>query len=249
MCLVALGLGVSNEYALVLAANRDERHARPTAPARWWPEPSILGGRDLSAGGTWLGVARTGRVAALTNIHEHGPRTAPRSRGELVAAFLQGSAPADEFSAELGPVLDRYGPFNLLLYDGERLRYVSNRAPPRALADGIHVLSNGEPTVDWPKIRRARTGIGEWLSGPGKADELLELLGERAPSNAAPEYFRETLFVEGREYGTRSSTVLTITHSGAVVFIERRFDANGRAAGEDRYDFGLEAAKTPERTP
>lgn len=234
----------------MLAANRDERHARPTAPARWWPEPaSILGGRDLVAGGTWLGVARTGRVAALTNIHEHAPRAAPRSRGELVATFLQGSAPADEFSAELTPVLDRYGPFNLLLYDGEQLCYVSNRASPRALSDGLHVLSNGDPSVDWPKIRRARAGIGEWLLGSGKADVLLELLGERAPSNAAPEYFQETLFVEGREYGTRSSTVLTITHGGAVVFIERRFDPDGRAAGEDRYDFELEGARSLERIP
>jgi uncharacterized protein with NRDE domain len=242
MCLIAVGFGASREYALVLVANRDERHARPTAPAHWWQEPEgVLGGRDLVAGGTWLGVARTGRVAALTNIHEREPAPAPRSRGELVATFLQGSAPAAEFGTHLQFVLDRYGAFNLLLYDGEQLCYVSNRAPPAALAHGIHVLSNGDATVDWPKIRRARAGIGEWLSEPHGAEALLGLLGERARRYAAPEYYRESLFVEGSHYGTRCSTVLTIAQNGAVVFIERRFDADGRTSGEDRYDFELEA--------
>jgi uncharacterized protein with NRDE domain len=229
----------------VVAANRDERHARPAAPARWWQDPeSVLAGRDLVAGGTWLGITRTGRVAALTNIHESPPRAAAaRSRGELVATFLQGRAPADEFGAELRPVLEQYGAFNLLLYDGERLRYVSNRAPPRALRNGIHIFSNADPSVDWPKTRRARAGLEEWLSEPTDASALLELLDERAPRHAAREYFQESLFVEGSEYGTRCSTVLTIAQTGAVVFVERRFDGAGRATGEDRFDFDLEAAK------
>ena len=244
MCLIALGLGVADEYELVLAANRDERHVRPTAPARWWQEPlDVLAGQDLVAGGTWLGVARSGRVAALTNIHESEPRTAARSRGELVTTFLQGRARAEDFSADLRPVLERYGPFNLLLYDGAALRYVSNRAPPRVLGEGIHVLSNADPSVDWPKTRRARAGLEEWLSNPTDASALLEVLDERAPRHAAPEYYRESLFVEGGEYGTRSSTVLTIARTGAVVFVERRFDADGRAAGEDRFDFDLEAVE------
>jgi uncharacterized protein with NRDE domain len=246
MCLIALAHGASVEHALVLAANRDERHARPTAPARWWEEPAaILGGRDLLAGGTWLGVARAGRVAALTNIHEPRRAPAPRSRGELVATFLRGRASAAEFSAELRPLLGRYGAFNLLLYDGERLHYASNRAAPRALARGIHVLSNADATVDWPKIRRARAGIEEWLSQRREPDALLGLLGERAPRHAGPEYYRESLFVEGSEYGTRCSTVLTITHDGAAVWIERRFDADGRTTGEDRYDFELATARGP----
>jgi uncharacterized protein with NRDE domain len=250
MCLIAVGYGASHDYALVLAANRDERHVRPTAPAHWWQEPEgILGGRDLVAGGTWLGVARTGRVAALTNIHEARSAPAPRSRGELVATFLQGSASAAEFSAKTSAVLDRYGAFNLLLYDGEQLGYVSNRAPPRSLAHGIHVLSNGDVTVDWPKIRRARAAIGEWLSQAREAEALLGLLGERAPRHAAPEYYRESLFVEGSDYGTRCSTVLTIAQNGAVVFVERRFDADSRATGEDRYAFELEKAASPRRDP
>jgi uncharacterized protein with NRDE domain len=248
MCLIAVGLGAAHEYALVLIANRDERHARPTAPAHWWQEPArILGGRDLVAGGTWLGVASTGRVAALTNIHEPERPSAPRSRGELVATFLRGSASAAEFSAELSPVVDRYGAFNLLLYDNEQLGYLSNRAPPATLAPGIHVLSNAAAAVDWPKVRRARAGLGAWLSRPREPDALLELLGERAPRHAAPEYYREALFVEGGHYGTRCSTVLTVAQSGAVVFIERRFDADGRTTGEDRFDFELETATRPRR--
>jgi uncharacterized protein with NRDE domain len=246
MCLIAVGFGASHEYALVVIANRDERHARPTAPAHWWDEPEgVLGGRDLVAGGTWLGIARTGRVAALTNIHEPERAPAPRSRGELVAAFLQGNAAGMEFSAKLRPVLDRYGAFNLLLYDGGHLDYLSNRSAPAALAHGIHALSNGDATVDWPKIRRARAGIGDWLSHPRGAEALLALLGERAQRQAAPEYYRESLFVEGSQYGTRCSTVLTIAQNGAVVFIERRFDADGRTTGEDRFDFELDKAAPP----
>jgi uncharacterized protein with NRDE domain len=247
MCLIAVGFGASHAYALVLVANRDERHARPTAPARWWESEGVLGGRDLVAGGTWLGIARTGRVAALTNIHEPERAPAPRSRGELVATFLHGSASAAEFGASLRPVLDRYGPFNLLLYDGEQLGYVSNRAPPAALTHGIHVLSNGAATADWPKIRRARAGIGEWLSQPSEPEALLGLLGERAPLHAAPEYYRESLFIEGSDYGTRCSTVLTLARNGAAIFVERRFDADSRTTGEDRYDFELERAASPQR--
>jgi uncharacterized protein with NRDE domain len=248
MCLIAVGFGASHEYALVLVANRDERHARPTAAAHWWKEPEgVLGGRDLVAGGTWLGVARSGRVAALANIHEAERVAAPRSRGELVATFLQGSASAAEFGAKLRPGLDDYGAFHLLLYDGKQLRYVSNRAPPDGLAHGVHVLSNGDATVDWPKIRRARAGIGEWLSQARDPEALLKLLGERAPRHAAPEYYRESLFVEGGHYGTRCSTVVTIAQNGAVVFIERRFDADGRTTGEDRFDFDLDNAASPQR--
>jgi uncharacterized protein with NRDE domain len=241
MCLVGLAVDVAKDYALVLAANRDERHARPTAPANWWPEPgAFLGGRDLVAGGTWLGIDRAGRCAALTNIHDPEGIAAPRSRGELVATFLRGSQPADEFGAGLVGVLDRYGAFSLLLYDGARLRYVSNRAAARELGTGIHVLSNAQPSVDWPKIRRARAGLADWLAKSVKVEALLDLLAERASGLATPDYYRESLFVEGAEYGTRSSTVLTIARTGAVVFIERRFDAAGHVTGEDRYDFELE---------
>ena len=249
MCLVALALDASEDYALVLAANRDERHTRPTQPANWWPEPgAFLAGRDLVAGGTWLGIDRAGRCAALTNIHDPQGVAAPRSRGELVATFLRGGAPADEFGTGLVSVLDRYGAFNLLLYDGARLCYASNRAAARELDDGIHVLSNAAPPVDWPKIRRARAGLAEWLTESARVEALLDLLAQRASGLAPPDYYRESLFVEGAEYGTRSSTVLTIARTGAVVFIERRFDAAGRVTGEDRYDFTLEASEGARRS-
>ena len=164
-----------------------------------------------------------------------------RSRGELVATFLRRTTPAAEFSGDLNPTLDQYGAFNLLLYDGTELRYVSNRAPPRALAGGVHVLTNAGPSVDWPKVRRARAGFTEWLDTRGEPAALLDLLAERAPQRAAPEYYRQALFIEGAEYGTRCSTVVAITRTGAVVFIERRFDVAGRVTGENRYDFDLGA--------
>jgi uncharacterized protein with NRDE domain len=243
MCLIALGLGVSRDYALVLAANRDERHTRATAAADWWPEdPPILAGRDLVAGGSWLGVDRKGRVAALTNFLEAPHAAAPRSRGELVADFLRAATSAATFSERVGPRLHHYGAFNLLLFDGQRLHYLSNRAPERALGEGIHVLSNAEPGVDWPKIHRARTGLAAWIAQDSTPESLLDWLGERDARGTGPTRYRESLFIEGAEYGTRCSTVLLVRRTGAVTFLERRFDAAGRDVGEGRYEFELDTA-------
>src|SRR5690606_21904830 len=135
MCLIALAWQVSPTYPLLVAANRDERHARPTAPARWWLDrPDWFGGRDLEAGGTWLAVDRRGRLAAVTNFRDGTPVAVLRSRGALITGFLEQRGSAADFEAAIKPELREYGPFNLLLFDGLEIRYLSNRAPARRLA-------------------------------------------------------------------------------------------------------------------
>jgi uncharacterized protein with NRDE domain len=250
MCLIALGLEASREYSFVLAANRDERHARPTAAAEWWPDrPSILGGRDLVAGGSWLAVDRRARVAAVTNFFEAGAAPGSESRGQLVTRFLHEGTKAHEFSARLEPALERYGGFNLLLFDGRRLHYTSNRAAARELGAGIHAFGNADPGADWPKIRRARAGLAEGLASGAPAETLFDLLAERSPGTAGTDAHRRSLFIRGNEFGTRCSTVLLVRRDGTAMFVERRFDRAGDADGESRYEFEVESAPSIVRDP
>jgi uncharacterized protein with NRDE domain len=243
MCLIALGFHASRDYSFALAANRDERHSRPTATAEWWPDgPSILGGRDLVAGGSWLAVDRRGRAAAVTNYFEAGGGPGVESRGELVAGFLRDESEAHEFSAKLEPSLESYGGFNLLLFDGRHLQYASNRAPARELGNGIHAFGNADPGADWPKIRRARAGFTEWLESGAPLEALFDLLGEQSLGAAGAEAHRRSLFIRGSEFGTRCSTILLVRRDGAATFVERRFDATGEQSGESRYEFELETA-------
>jgi uncharacterized protein with NRDE domain len=241
MCLIAIGYGVSREYALVLAANRDERHARASLAADWWPDdPEILGGRDLVAGGTWLAVDTRGRVAAVTNRFDGESARAPRSRGELVTSFLHGRASAQTFSEELAPFADQYGPFNLLTFDGSSLRYTSNLEPPCTLSPGFAAFSNAQSTANWPKVRRAREGLAALLERSEPVERAFSLLAEQSSSDANLEHRRSSLFVQGPDFGTRCSTVLLIRHDGTVRFAERRFGASGAPDGETRIDFALE---------
>jgi uncharacterized protein with NRDE domain len=244
MCLIALCYGGSAEYGLVIAANRDERHARPTAAADWWPDQPVLGGRDLVAGGSWLAVDLHGRVAAVTNHHDAPAGPAPRSRGELVAAFLRGRATAEEFNSRLASSLDQFGAFNLLTFDGLTLRYTSNRAPSRTLVPGIYGLSNTGPDASWPKVTRAREGLAAWLRSREPPERLFELLREQVPPDTA-DYRRRSLFVVDAEFGTRCSTILLIRNDGSALFVERRFDSSGVATGETRRDFSLQRWLSP----
>src|SRR4051812_7231668 len=160
MCLVVAALGVSARHELLFAANRDERHARPSEPARWWPEaPDVLGGRDLLARGTWLAVDRSGRLAAVTNFRDASVTAAPLSRGALVADYLRGTQPLEKFAAAVDERADDYGPFSLLLREHGALRIVSNRAPTAELGAGVHAISNAAYGVEWPKVRSARAGM------------------------------------------------------------------------------------------
>lgn len=251
MCLAAFAAGVCDAFPLVVAANRDESHRRPTAAADWWTEPSgILGGRDLEAGGSWLAVDRRGRLAAVTNRPSPKGLTFSASRGHLVSNFLAAPGTAEAFCGERARSPAEYGPYNLLLFDGEGLFHAANRSGARRLAAGIHVLSNAPLGTSWPKTEFAASRLAAILQDePGRDDltrRLFELLQTPAPRNAGSggrelHWRARTVFVADPRYGTRSSTVVLLSRDGGLMFAERRFGADGRRRGESTFRFRARA--------
>src|SRR5919109_109572 len=167
MCLVLIALDSHPEYSLILVANRDDFYDRPTPPAGFWGEaPSVLAGRDLKAGGTWLGVDRRGRLAAVTNYRQ-GEResAAPRSRGLLVSEFLMGDGGVADYMERVQLEADRYNGFNLIAGDSGGLFYFSNReGQRRSLSRGVYGLSNHLLDTPWPKVAWAKSVLGKLLS-------------------------------------------------------------------------------------
>lgn len=248
MCLIAFAWRAVPGYALVVAANRDEYHARPTAPAAFWHDvPDLFAGRDLQDGGTWMGVHRAGRFAALTNYRNPASvKGAPRSRGHLVAGFLNAAEAPRHYASRVGAARGQYNGFNLVAGDLDALWYVaSHDQPPIAVEAGFHALSNARLDTPWPKA----TGLARDLeaalrrpSGEGAlATRLLEALADREPPPDA--LLPDTGIGLARErklgsrrivdpvYGTRSSAVLLLRGDGSMRFDEISFDAAGQATG------------------
>lgn len=253
MCLIGFALDAHPRYRLVLGANRDELHARATAPARFWrDQPRVLAGRDEAAGGTWLGVNTDGRVAAVTNFREGRPRDPEkRSRGELVSGFLGGDDNAATYARRVAARGDRYAGFSLLLFDRTAGWFVSNRdGEPHPVRPGIHALSNHLLDTPWPKVRRLRDALDETLQGerPDRARLSAALLDREAAARqelpdtgvgASVESLLSPPFVRSPEYGTRSSTVLTVPSNGRLHFEETTFDSEGCPRFSRRYRFSL----------
>lgn len=246
MCLIAVAWRASPRRPLVVAANRDEAHARPTAPAGWWRDaPDVLAGRDLSAGGTWLGIDRRGRFAAVTNLAPHGARVAaPRSRGALVAGFLRGRESAARYARRIGQDADAYGPFNLLVADHDALWFVGTRSPAHPLGPGVHAVSNVEPDVDWPKVTAARERLRELVDRNGIDRALFALLAERRVPANGYDARQVSPFALDPVWGTRSSTIVVADAEGRVRFVERSFDPLGVPTGDVRFEFTAQAADT-----
>lgn len=247
MCLIALAYKTHPDHPLLWVANRDEFHARAAAPLAWWPDaPDILAGRDLQAGGTWLGVHRSGRIAAVTNVREaDAALRRPRSRGHLITQFLTASIPADEFAQRLQPTATEYGGFNLLLFDGQSLQYVANRPDfiSREVTRGVHALSNAQLDTPWPKTIAATQAMRAWMAR-GLEDEETLLAAMADPSQAADadlpstgvgielERALSSAFIRRQGYGTRCTSLLRLSRTGEIRFRERRFDPDGAMSGE-----------------
>ena len=171
MCLLIFAHQLSADYPLMVAANRDEFYARPTAPAAFWPEyPGLLAGRDLEQGGTWMGVTREGRFAAVTNYRDPDvAMPAPRSRGELPLDYLAGSTTPASYLAELAKRGGEYAGFNLLVGDRDSLWYFANSGgqAPRALSPGLYGLSNARLDTPWPKVERGKAMLLSLQQGDG----------------------------------------------------------------------------------
>jgi len=262
MCVVALAWQSHPRWRLVLVGNRDEFHARPTAPlARWQERPRVLAGRDLLSGGTWLGVDDAGRVAVVTNVRDGAaPPMARSSRGALPLAFLDGALDAAAATARLAVEAEAYGAFNLVVADEGACWHVGNHPAGRApFPPGIHALSNGRPDAPWPKTRRLAAALEGWLAS--ETDDLASLwqalADERgAPDNELPdtgvgielERRLAPVFIRGATYGTRASSIVLVDHEGRGRIHERRFGPHGVFEGETTLD-SLETASPTRAGP
>ncbi len=250
MCLIVLARDHHPRYPLVVVANRDEYHARPTRRAHWWSQPpGLLAGRDLQAEGTWMGVTTGGRWAAVTNYREGSGEPAARSRGDLPVDFLAGGQNPATFLAEVDDRARLYNGFSLLVGDARQVHYYSNRAPGRQVVPpGIHTLSNHLLDTPWPKAEAARLKLEYALHEPAPAlESLLAVLGDSRPfedhelpvTGVGPELERvlSPPFIVGEDYGTRSTTVLLFDREGGVLFAEQGFRPGGRRDGLVLHEF------------
>ena len=243
MCLIVIAWKARDDLPLIVAANRDEWRDRPAEPARWWTDhPDVLGGRDLKAGGTWMGVTRAGRFAAVTNFRDPSDkRSTARSRGELVTQFLLSKQSPADFLSSLAARARDYNGFNLIVGDGGELWYFGSReGTARPIEPGVHGLSNHLLDEPWPKVVRARLAMENALPEREPAARLFEMLadGEGAPDESLPqtgvgmawERRLASPLITGADYGTRASTVVMVSQAGGILFEERSIAEDGSVA-------------------
>ncbi len=235
MCLIVFAWKLVPNCPLILAANRDEFFVRPTQAAGWWEDhPSVYAGRDLQAGGSWLGIDQQGRFAALTNIRNgRVPKREARSRGELVADYLCEDIDPPAYLERIREQASHYNGFNLLVGNAETLFWISNEGGGtfRDLEPGIYGLSNGTLDTPWPKVVRAKAQFASLLCQNAPDDAYFELLTDttrpadsRLPDTGVSlewERLLSPICIESADYGTRSSSIVRVSGSGHAELKER----------------------------
>ena len=254
MCLIFLAYEQHPDYRLVVAANRDEAYERPTAPAGYWTDhPHILAGRDLEAGGTWMGVSTAGGFAALTNVRSlRAPLARPPSRGELITGFLNHDGEFELYLRQVEQRADAYNGFCLLLYGSRGLHYFSNFHAEsfRKLEPGLYGLSNDLLDTPWPKVEEGKRAVGTWLeTGDEDVEGLFEIMGrkdrvadEDLPDTGVDKEFERALsalFIETPSYGTRSTSVVLVGYDGTTVFVERTFEPHTGNVNTVRFELKI----------
>lgn len=230
MCIIGTAIQVHQSFPFILAANRDEFIQRPAAPAHWWEE-GFVAGKDLSQGGTWLGLSQNGKIGALTNVRDPWEADAEYSRGIIIPKWLK----HEDLSAVLKEQ-HKYGGFNLLYGSVTDLHYLTNRqGGKRKLDKGIYALSNADLSTEWPKTKQLKIDIENSMKSPKEKliEELFESLQRRDlwPDKFLPdtgvgrdiERKLSPAYIDMEEYGTRCSTVILVDYQGEASFIERSF--------------------------
>lgn len=263
MCLILVAWQAHPSHPLIVAANRDESFSRPTVEAGFWPGSGILAGRDLSGGGTWMGITTSGRFAALTNYRDPGRHLeGRRSRGELVTGFLESSAPPLDWLRDAARRRDDYNPFNLIAGDLKSVACLESvTGAVHVLEPGIHGLSNHLLDSPWPKVTAARSALSVALTALPDEQPLFELLRDDGthPDHLLPrtgislewERLLSAAFVRAPGYGTRSSTIVKLSRGdtpaepAVMTFDEQTWLEDGRPGPRHRYRFRLEQPAQP----
>ena len=252
MCLIAFAHNVHTDYPLILIANRDEFYNRPTRAAQFWTTEGfddILAGKDLKAGGTWIGLHKNKRWAALTNYRNlHNLKENPPSRGSLVLDFIKSNSSAENYLGNIQKDAALYNDFNLLLFDGKDIAYYSNISNTiQSVSNGIHGLSNALLDTPWKKVDRIKSDLENAIQNNHlEKDFLFDLLcnedkanPEDLPSTGLSlelEKAMSSIFIHTPFYGTRCSTIILKDKNGKVSFTERKYSENKEILGEVNYE-------------
>lgn len=257
MCIISFHFQDHPNYKLIVAANRDEFYERPTKEAHFWGDkPNILAGRDLKALGTWLGITKDGRFAALTNYRDPKSESEDKkSRGEIVTSFLTSTKKAPDFLETLHQNSAEYNGFNILLGTPDELFYYGNRQNKIVkVSPGTHSISNHLMNTPWPKVSKARTNLQQYVQNHNIIDveEIFLQLNDQeiAEDNLLPETGIDLdlerqlspVFIKTEHYGTRASTVLLVTKDNHVTFIERTYNS-GSFKKENKFNFDIKTSR------
>lgn len=254
MCSIFFAYNAHPKYRLILAANRDEFYERPTTAADFWHDaPDVLAGRDIVHGGTWLGVTKQGRFAAVTNYRDPLAPTGTLSRGKLVGNFLRGSDSIEKYLENAEQNAKNYSGFNLLAGDFDSpIGYFSNRGDDvKILGDGVYGLSNHLLDTPWQKVRRGKNALSKIIKNKNiSVESLFKILldTEKAADKNLPdtgiglerERLLSSVFIETPIYGTRCSTVLLVGNDGEISFIERTFRQSVNKWKEVKFKFEIQ---------
>ncbi len=254
MCILFIAVNEHKDFPLIVAANRDEFFQRPTSQSDFWFENTdILAGRDLQAGGTWMGINKNGRFSALTNVRDpHKIDPNANTRGELVTNFINGQQSNQAYLNQLVDSKDNYNGYNLLFGDWHDLWVYNNHQDKvEKLGNGVFGLSNADLNSPWPKINKGVNNLREYcqLDHPIDEDILFALLRDDTqaeddilPKTGVPiEWERRlsSIFIKSEEYGTRSSTLLKIDTQNRLSWQERTFDNKGNVFATKNYQFSM----------
>ncbi|WP_320163218.1 NRDE family protein [uncultured Trichococcus sp.] len=255
MCLISLQLSQHASYKLMLVANRDEQYDRPSLPAHFWPEhPDLLAGKDLSEHGTWLGITKQGKIAAVTNSYLTTDQESDKklSRGNLVMDYLTGSIGPDEYLEQVRQQRTDYNGFNLIVGSSDSLHHYNNILDEiRVIEAGNHAVSNATLDTPWPKVTLTKAAMAELASSsPLDEEAIFRIMADRTPppDDQLPDLplplpIKRAVsanFIQTERYGTRSTTLILIDHSDQVTFVERSYLPDGTSS-DVRFSFQLVA--------
>jgi uncharacterized protein with NRDE domain len=248
MCLVFAAIGQHPDFPLVVAANRDEFYQRPTSAMHWWQQPEILAGRDERSGGTWLAVSPEGKVTAVTNVRDGSDEQGRKSRGELPVRAL--TTDQDSLDVTLRRERHRFGGFNLLALSVDDGWYFSNRDshPGRQLHRGLYGVSNHLLQSPWPKLVKLRQSFHQVLTEGRRVGAeplhkaLIKILQDDTPApdhllpdtgvSTETERFLSPAFIRSEDYGTRATTVVTVSRDRQVTVTEQSWGPWGQAGDQ-----------------